>query len=124
MNNKRKELTEEQKAEIQLKMRTCPCCKKELKSVFLMRYLRGIADTKTSRACIDCAESHFEEVKSQFFVEEYEGNKFYKYNDKYFPYWEANYCFDTLEGLRARTDDLALAVVDMRAFHMINNMMR
>lgn len=102
-------------------MRTCQCCNKEVDSIFQMRWLRGI---KKSKACSDCAEEYFETVKEQYFVEEYKGNKFYKDGDKYFPYWEAQYYFDSVEGCRVRTDDTNIAVVNMESFHSINGMLK
>lgn len=85
-------------------IRTCQCCNKEFKNSFDVKILRGMDDMKLVRACKECADEYFEQVKSEYFVEEYKGNKFYKYKDKYYPYWGATYCFDSIEECRNRAN--------------------
>ena len=104
--------------EILKRMHTCPCCNKEVG--FNMKYLKGIGDAKSHRACFECADEYFEKVKSQYFIEEYKGNNIYKWNNFYFPYWEARYAYNSLEQCRNRIDNNTVAVVDMDSYSLVN----
>lgn len=102
------------------KLCICECCGKELSDPFVMQYLRGL---EKHRACPDCAKEYFDQIKAKYFVEEYKGNKFYKYDGKYFPYWDAQYYFNSIEECRKRADSNT-SVVNMSAFHMTNNLLK
>lgn len=88
----------------------CPACKED-GSLFRFKYLPGIANTKPTKACENCYKEYFESVKSPYFVEEYKGNKIYKYGDHYLPYWECQYAFNTLEECKARIDNNHVAIM-------------
>lgn len=113
-------LSEEEKEKHLIKMATCQCCNKVSDNPFSMQRMYGIADTKMSRACPECAEGYFESVKTKYFVEKYKGNSIYEYAGKYFPYWDAHYCYDTIESCRNRIDMRTVAVMDMNTFHTMN----
>ena len=101
----------------------CECCGKEMVG-WTLRRMYGIGYTKTSKACEECHEEYFEQVKSQYFVEEYKGNKIYEWDNRYFPYWDATYAYDTIEDCRTRIDNAKVASVDMNSFMFVNSMMK
>lgn len=107
------------------KVNICEACGEEFGRVFGdIRYLRGVGNMKIKRACKECADDYFESIKAKYFVEEYKGNKFYMYENKFYPYWEASYYYDSIEGCRERTDMGAVAVVNTNEFLMINSMIK
>ena len=91
-------------------MGVCPACKED-GSTFRFNYLPGIGDTRSSRACSNCSDEYFEKIKSEYFVEEYKGNKIYKYKEHFLPYWECRYAFNTLEECKARIDNNHIAIM-------------
>lgn len=121
-------LTKEQEEFLNKKLRTCPCCKNEfdINVIGVFKYMHGIGDMKLAKACNNCADEYFEQVKSEYFVEEYKGNKFYKYKDKYYPYWGATYYFDSIEGCRERVDmaEKGYASINLGEFHTINRLLK
>lgn len=87
----------------------CIKCDKELNftTISLLRNING----KGLRCCKDCGEQTQNELKAKYYVETYKNNDIYRFNERYYPYWECAYSFDTIEGCRARIDMTGVAVV-------------
>lgn len=99
----------------------CPYCGERNEISFLNRSYFPIIG---GRKKLFCNENCYEKYKEQFFVEEYHGNKIYKFilDDKsfYVPYFGAAYGFNSLEDCKKRIDSKC-AVVDMNVYRAIMN---
>lgn len=102
-------------------IRSCPYCGKENKISFLNRNYFPIINGKRR---LFCNENCYERYKEQFFVEEYHGNKIYKFilDNKpfYVPYFYANYGFYNLEDCRKRINSKS-AIVDLNVYRVMMN---
>ena len=76
----------------------CDCCGTEL-SLSNARFVEGIERIKV---CNLCQNEYVEEVKSKYHVETYKGSDIYTKDEMYFPYWDCQYCFPTLQDCRNR----------------------
>lgn len=52
-------------------------------------------------------------IKTERFAEEYNDHNIYFKDGLYYPYWECQYAFDTLEGVKKRIDDMNVATPSM-----------
>ena len=99
----------------------CPYCGEKNEISFLNRNYFPVMG---GRKKLFCNESCYEKYKEQFFVEEYHGNKIYKFildgKSFYVPYFEAAYGFISLEDCKKRIDSKC-AVVDMNVYCAMMN---
>ena len=100
----------------------CPICGKEFENfgikVFLMcpkttlfgnfkiRDVDGkIKNTDRKINKPVCSEECKQKNEEQYFVEEYKGNEIYCVNERYMPYLECDYSYDSIDGVKNRIDN-------------------
>lgn len=77
----------------------CDCCNTTL-NIYNSKFEVGIERVKVCHSCVD----YIGKVKSKYYVETYKGNDIYTKDGMYFPYWDCQYCFPTLQDCRNRID--------------------
>lgn len=77
----------------------CDCCNAILKP-YNSKYEVGVERVKVCQSCID----YIDKVKSKYYVETYKGNDIYMKDGMYFPYWDCQYYFSSLQDCRNRID--------------------
>lgn len=102
-------MTEVQKKEMMKSVMQCKVCGKQMTSFY-----RGCVKTthyhpSKTRSMYVCNEECKDKWESQYFVEEYKGNKIYCIEDKYIPYFGATYYFSSLEDCKKRIDQPNIA---------------
>jgi len=91
-------------------MSNCKNCNKELN----WKNLKGLYDVDHSPIglyCKDCFDSIETNLKESRFIEEYKSCNIYCKDNKYYPYWDCHYYFNTIEGVRDRIDHSTCALV-------------
>mgnify|MGYP001375894678 FL=1 len=84
-----------------------------------LKRIFDVGNTYVMTTCSNCCDKETEKLKQERFVEEYKGENIYFKDGLYFPYWEAPYTFDDIEGAKERIDNKNIAVVDMRIFGLL-----
>ena len=102
-------MTEEQKKEMMKRVMQCKVCGKQMPAFY-----RGCVRTtyyhpKNTRTIYVCNNECKDKWESQYFVEEYKGNKIYCIDGRYVPYFGATYYFETLEDCKKRIDQQRMA---------------
>lgn len=97
-------MTDEQKRKLDIKVRTCKCCGNLMKPFFQGAVKTALYKEDGARTIYVCNDKCKEKWESQFFVEEYKGQKIYKVHDRYIPYFGAAYYFENIEDCRKRID--------------------
>lgn len=97
-------MTEEQKKEMMKVVMQCKVCGKQMPLFY-----KGCAKTtyyhpRKSKPIFVCNNECKDKWESQYFVEEYKGNKIYCIDGKYIPYFGSVYYFTTLEDCKKRID--------------------
>lgn len=90
----------------------CKCCNELLDwgyDAFYRGTVKKMIDVDGSKVkgmfCSDCYHTARHDLQSERFVERYHNNFIYTKDDKFFPYWECPYQFDTLNYCRQFIDD-------------------
>lgn len=78
----------------------CDCCQEDLKT-YSSKFVVGIERIKV---CESCADDYVNKVKRKYYVETYNGHDIYTKDGMYFPYWDRQYCFPSLQDCRNRID--------------------
>lgn len=97
-------MNDEQKKELDIKVRTCRCCGKLMKPFFQGAVKTALYKEDGGRTIYVCSDECKEKWESQFFIEEYKGKKIYKVCGKYIPYYGAAYYFENIEDCKKRID--------------------
>lgn len=114
----------------------CPVCGKELDlelhdwkkyprtilfGTFKYKRSDGIIVIKHKRPGMVCSEGCKQKHEEQYVVEEYHGHKIYCIEgNKYMPYLDCAYYYDTIEGCRHRIDNPNIIPVSMALVNGLN----
>lgn len=82
----------------------CRECNTELSFMNIKR-LEDLDWSRIGMYCNKCFPAAEAKIKSQRYVETYKGNEIYCKDDKYAPYWQSPYYFNSLEDARIRIDN-------------------
>lgn len=88
----------------------CKKCKNKL-SFFNIYELRDVDCKRIGIFCNICGRDTEERLKEDRFIEEYKNNRIYLKDGRYYPYWECQYFFNSLEEVKVRIDDWCTGVM-------------